>query len=57
MVSDRPHRKARTVGEALAELRRCRGSQFDPLAVDALVQSIESHSEQQTPDSIESLLI
>ena len=57
MVSDRPHRKARTVGEALAELRRCRGSQFDPLAVDALVQSIESHSEQQTPDSIESSLI
>jgi diguanylate cyclase (GGDEF)-like protein len=57
MVSDRPHRKARTVGEALAELRRCRGSQFDPLAVDALVQSIESSSEQQTPDSIESLLI
>ena len=57
MVSDRPHRKARPVGEALAELRRCRGSQFDPLAVDALVQSIESRSEQQTPDSIESLLI
>jgi diguanylate cyclase (GGDEF)-like protein len=57
MVSDRPHRKARTVGEALAELRRCRGSQFDPVAVDALVQSIESRSEQQIPDSIESLLI
>jgi len=57
MVSDRPHRKARPVGEALAELRRCRGSQFDPVAVDALVQSIESRSEQQTPDSIESLMI
>jgi HD-GYP domain-containing protein (c-di-GMP phosphodiesterase class II) len=57
MVSDRPYRKARTVEEALAELRRCRGTQFDPLAVDALVHWIESHSGAQMPDSVESLLI
>jgi diguanylate cyclase (GGDEF)-like protein len=57
MVSARAYREARTVEEALAELRRCRGTQFDPLVVDALVKSIESHSGQQRPDSVESLLI
>jgi HD-GYP domain-containing protein (c-di-GMP phosphodiesterase class II) len=30
MISDRPYAKARTTKEALAELRRCAGSQFDP---------------------------
>jgi putative nucleotidyltransferase with HDIG domain len=57
IVSDRPHRKARTVQEALAELCRCRGTQFDPLVVDALVHSIESPGGLQIPDSVGSLLI
>jgi diguanylate cyclase (GGDEF)-like protein/putative nucleotidyltransferase with HDIG domain len=57
IVSDRPHRKARSVPEALAELRRCRGTQFDPLVVDALVQSIESRSGEPRSDSVESLVI
>jgi putative nucleotidyltransferase with HDIG domain len=57
IVSARAYRKARTVQEALAELDRCRGSQFDPLAVDALVLSIKPPSGQQMPDSVESLLI
>ena len=30
MVSALPYRKARSAEEALAELRRCRGTQFDP---------------------------
>jgi putative two-component system response regulator len=30
MTSDRPYRKAMTVEEALGEIRRCSGSQFDP---------------------------
>jgi HD-GYP domain-containing protein (c-di-GMP phosphodiesterase class II) len=30
MRSDRPYRGARTTEEALAELRRCAGTQFDP---------------------------
>ena len=33
MISERPYRPARTVEEALAELRRCAGSQFDPSVV------------------------
>jgi putative nucleotidyltransferase with HDIG domain len=57
IVSNRAYRKARSVPEALAELRRCRGTQFDPLVVDALVQWIESHSGSRVPDSVDSLLI
>jgi HD-GYP domain-containing protein (c-di-GMP phosphodiesterase class II) len=36
MTTDRPYRAARTKEEALAELRRCAGSQFDPRVVEAL---------------------
>ena len=35
MVSDRPYRSARSPREALAELRRSAGTQFDPRVVDA----------------------
>jgi HD-GYP domain-containing protein (c-di-GMP phosphodiesterase class II) len=37
MTTDRPYRKARPVEEAVAELRRCAGSDFDPAVVEALV--------------------
>lgn len=37
MTSDRPYRQALPVETAIAELERCRGIQFDPAAVDALV--------------------
>ena len=37
MVSDRPYRPARTHEEAVAELRRMAGSQFDPHVVEAFV--------------------
>ena len=35
MVSDRPYRSGRSVEDALAELRRCAGTQFDPQVVEA----------------------
>ena len=35
MTTDRPYRAARAESEALDELRRCAGSQFDPAIVDA----------------------
>jgi HD-GYP domain-containing protein (c-di-GMP phosphodiesterase class II) len=44
IVSDRPFKSARTFDEAVAEIRRCSGTQFDPKAVDALIQLIESDS-------------
>jgi diguanylate cyclase (GGDEF)-like protein len=36
MTADRPYRLARPVHEALAELQRLAGTQFDPVCVDAL---------------------
>jgi HD-GYP domain-containing protein (c-di-GMP phosphodiesterase class II) len=37
MTTDRPYRKALSRDEALTELQRCAGTQFDPAVVDALV--------------------
>jgi HD-GYP domain-containing protein (c-di-GMP phosphodiesterase class II) len=38
MTTDRPYRAARTPEDALAELQRCSGTQFDPLVVAALLR-------------------
>jgi HD-GYP domain-containing protein (c-di-GMP phosphodiesterase class II) len=38
MLSDRPYRPALSVEEAIEELRRCRGTQFDPRVVDEFVE-------------------
>ena len=40
MTTDRPYRSAMSVEAALAELRRCAGTQFDPDVVDALVACV-----------------
>jgi HD-GYP domain-containing protein (c-di-GMP phosphodiesterase class II) len=40
MTTDRPYRKALSLGDAVAELERCAGSQFDPRVVAALVASV-----------------
>ena len=39
MTLGRPYRQAMTHHEAVAELRRCTGSQFDPKVVEAFVQT------------------
>jgi len=36
ITTDRPYRQGRSAAEALAELRRCAGTQFDPVVVTAL---------------------
>jgi diguanylate cyclase (GGDEF)-like protein len=41
MVSPRPYRSTMSVAEAVAELRRCAGTQFDPSVVEALVATLE----------------
>jgi HD-GYP domain-containing protein (c-di-GMP phosphodiesterase class II) len=42
MTTDRSYRKARPAHEAVEELRRCSGTDFDPAVVEALAQSIEA---------------
>jgi HD-GYP domain-containing protein (c-di-GMP phosphodiesterase class II) len=42
MTTDRPYRKARPADEAVAELRRCSGTDFDPAVVEALAASVIS---------------
>jgi HD-GYP domain-containing protein (c-di-GMP phosphodiesterase class II) len=46
MTTDRPYRAAMAVTAALAELRRCSGSQFDPIVVRALVRELTAQSDR-----------
>lgn len=41
MTSDRPYRRRQPLGDAVAELRRERGRQFDPAVVDAFLAELE----------------
>ena len=45
MTSDRSYRKALSDEAAIKELKRCRGSQFDPEAVDAFLTLIEKYDD------------
>lgn len=45
MVSDRPYRAAVAPAEAVAELARHAGGQFDPMVVDALLRVLDATSE------------
>ena len=37
MITDRPYRKGMALEKAIEELQRCRGTQFDPQVVDAII--------------------
>jgi response regulator RpfG family c-di-GMP phosphodiesterase len=40
MMTDRPYRKAQTKEEVLAEIKKCRGKQFDPDMADCFMEMI-----------------
>jgi HD-GYP domain-containing protein (c-di-GMP phosphodiesterase class II) len=40
MTSERPYRKARTKQEAMNELKRCAGTQFDPEIVEVFIENL-----------------
>ncbi|WP_199725860.1 HD-GYP domain-containing protein [Nocardiopsis sp. Huas11] len=52
LTSTRSYRQAWSVEDAIAELRRCAGTQFDPRMVEALVRAVERDG-WQTPDIAE----
>jgi len=45
MVSEMPYKSARTFEDALAELRRCSGTQFDPKVVKAFLDWLEIYGD------------
>lgn len=47
MVSDQVFRKGRTVREALTELRRCAGTQFDPELVERFIATVRDKNRIQ----------
>lgn len=47
MTSDRPYRKALSKREAMAELKRCTGSQFDPEIVMAFIRILNGFIPEQ----------
>jgi HD-GYP domain-containing protein (c-di-GMP phosphodiesterase class II) len=53
MLSERPYRGAMSRDEALEELRRCRGSQFDPRVVDKFIETVERRraGEESQPEA------
>ena len=45
MVSDHPYKSARTAEDAVAEICRCSGTQFDPKVVAAFVAWVQTHGD------------
>ena len=49
MTTPRPYAPERTIPEAITELRRCAGSQFDPAVVDAFSELVAELVWPSTP--------
>jgi len=49
--SDRPYRSGRTHAEAVPEMLRCAGTQFDPKVINALLRALEAD------DNLRSMMI
>jgi diguanylate cyclase (GGDEF)-like protein len=48
MISSRPYARPRTIEEAVAELRRCAGTQFDPAIVDEFERVLAERAKRPT---------
>jgi HD-GYP domain-containing protein (c-di-GMP phosphodiesterase class II) len=59
MTSERPYATQRTIPEAIAELRRCAGSQFGPAVVDTvselIVELVWPSERAATADSVDAV--
>lgn len=53
MVSERPYRKSATIDEAVMELKRCSGTQFDPVVVQTFVNAMKNKMSQKYDYKIE----
>lgn len=57
MVSDRAYKPGRTMEEAIAELFRCRGTQFDPDVVEAFIHSLEVSGDPRRRPAVDEQVI
>lgn len=48
MTSERPYKRALTIKEAIEELKRCSGTQFEPRIVDVMVSILEEESSEDS---------
>jgi len=53
MTSDRPYRKALSAEDALAEIKRCAGTQFDPYLAEIFIE-IFSQNKEESPEEVKS---
>jgi HD-GYP domain-containing protein (c-di-GMP phosphodiesterase class II) len=53
MTTDRPYRKRLGLEVVVAELQRCRGSQFDPELVDQVISSVAVRRLISGPGAVE----
>ena len=54
MTTNRPYRPAMARDDAVAELRRCAGTQFDPVCVEALERSVDVIEGELAAEALES---
>ena len=52
MTSERPYRAAMTAAQAVEELRRCSGSQFDPVVVEAFATLMDEQTTAEDADNV-----
>ncbi|MDX6739824.1 HD-GYP domain-containing protein [Actinocorallia sp. A-T 12471] len=50
ITSTRSYRRARSIEEGVAELRRCSGTEFDPAMVEAFLRALAVRKWEQPPD-------
>jgi len=53
MTSQRSYKRGRTIEDALQELHRCSGTQFDPLVVEAFARSLEHAAASPAPSNVD----
>jgi putative nucleotidyltransferase with HDIG domain len=57
MLSNLPYRRGRSMEEAVAELRRCSGTQFDSDIVEAFVRTLETPCDSRSHANMDKLVI